>query len=402
MPERKNKKRFLTNHAKSSALFVSLILHGILILIAISFVAVTVIRREDQHFEAKKVNRPRQKLRKLQVPVEIKKSKPKPKLRKRIVVKNIRRDTPEIKMPEIAGVKGGIGGGTDGFGGADGIGFSMPEIDFFGAKAKGEKIAFVVHFGPATIGRTSYERMTGFTIRKRLEDLVNGLPEYALFNVICYWMNDAWAMEPKIMLATPDNKQKVMDWMAPVNPLEGDYKHCFEGKPSSIRRARMNYPQKIESLPFYAPKWVYPYEVSSAQTKKYMPDPTKKFVHWNRAVAWAILEQKADTIFVLTTNYIDSWGGGSGGEPSKLMRIYKEMFADVYGPDRKRWPTINVVVLKHTGDPDKVLNDQFGPLWKGTHAEGSVIYDITKYMTDEETDMYKKYRAKQVAPVVDK
>lgn len=396
MSERKNKKRFFANHKKSSAFFISLILHGILILGAVSFVAVSVIMKEDQRFVAKKVRRPRLKLKELQVPVTIKKSKPRPTLRKQIVVKNIRRDIPEIKMPEIVGIKGGIGN-TDGFGG-DGIGFSVPEIDFFGAKAQGDKVAFVVHFGPATIGSTPYERMTGFVIRKRLEDLVSGLPEYAMFNVMCFWTYDAWAMEPKLIQATPDNKQKVVDWMAPVNPLEGDYEHCFVGKPlAPVVQARKKYPRKVEDLPFYAPKWIYPYEVTPAQTKKYLKDPSREFGHWTRAVAWAILEQKADTIIVLVTQYVDSWGGGGNGDPAKLLSIYKKMFADVYGPDRKKWPTINVVVLKHQPDPDIILNDQFGPIWKGTYGSGSVIEDITKYMTGEEINLYKKYRKQQGA-----
>lgn len=397
MTEERKKKRFFTKHAKSSAALVSLGIHAVLILVALSFVAVTVIQKEDQDFVAKKVSRPKMQLKKLQVPVKVKKSKPKPKLRKRVLVKNVRRKTPEIKMPEITGVKGGIGGGAgDGFGGGDAIGFSMPEIDFFGAKAKGEKVCFIVHFGPATINkgdqRNPYTRMTGYVIRKRLEDLVNSLPEYTLFNVACYWMNDTWAMSPEMLLATPANKQKVMDWMAPVNPLEGKYDHCFSNKPKSVEGARKKYPTKVENLPFYAPKWVYPYIVPKAKTLKYLSDG-KDFEHWNRAVAWAILEQKPDTVFILTTNYIDGWGGGNKGEPNKIMAAYKKMFRDLYGPDRKRWPTINVVVLKHSGDPDQVLNGQFGPIWRGTGSSGSVIHDITKYMTDDETDLYKKYRS---------
>ena len=65
-----------------------------------------------------------------------------------IVVKNINRQTPEFKMPEITGVKGGMGSAGDGGGAVETIGFTMPEMDFFGTKAKGEKVCFLVHFGP--------------------------------------------------------------------------------------------------------------------------------------------------------------------------------------------------------------------------------------------------------------
>jgi hypothetical protein len=266
MSEIKPKRRFFAKHAKSSAFVVSLAIHGILILVALSFVAVTVIQKDDQKFEYKKVSRPQQKLKKLQVPVKVKKNKPKPKLRKRVVVKDVQRKTPDFKMPEITGVKGGTAGMGDG-GGVESIGFSMPEIDFFGAKAKGETVVFVVHFGPATIGDTPFDRMTGLTIRNRLEDLVDSLPEYTLFNVCAYWAGDCWAMEPTMQLATPANKQKVKDWMEPVNPLEGDYDHCFSDKPKSIADAYKKYPTRVDNLPFYATKWAFPFYVPSELEK---------------------------------------------------------------------------------------------------------------------------------------
>jgi hypothetical protein len=104
------KKGFFASHAKSSAALVSLGIHAVLIVIALSFVAVTVITKEEKAFEAKPVKRPKMSLKKLQVPVNIKK-KPtkKPKLRKRIVVQPKMNSTmPDIKMPEITGVKGGL------------------------------------------------------------------------------------------------------------------------------------------------------------------------------------------------------------------------------------------------------------------------------------------------------
>lgn len=393
MTRERNKKRFFAQHAKSSAVLISFGLHALLIVTAASFVAVTVIQKKDQRFVARKISRPRLQLRKLQVPVKIKKSTPRPKLRKRITVQNMRRNMPEVKMPEITGVKGGIGG-TSGLGSGDTIGFTMPEIDFFGAKAKGEKVCFVVQLGPDTVGETPYERMTSYAIQKRLEDLVNGLPEYTLFNVACYWMSDTWALSPKMMSATPDNKQRMKDWLAPVNPLEGDYRHCFSGgNVLLLDEAKRNYPQKVEDMPFYAPKWVYPYSVSQEAIMKYVGDPKKAYVHWTRGVAWAILEQKPDTIFVLTTIYVDAWGGFALGEPAKVLASYKRMFKDVYGPDKERWPTINVVLLKYLGDPGEVLNKYFGPIWKGTKGDGSIIDDITEYMTDEEAALYRKYRS---------
>jgi hypothetical protein len=402
------RKGFFAKHAKSSAAMVSLGIHAVLILIAVSFVAVTVIQQEDKQFEAKQVKRPRQKLKKLQVPVKVKQNKPKPKLRKRVVVKNVQRKTPEFKMPEITGVKGGLGNSMgDGAGGMDSIGFSMPEMDFFGAKAKGEKVVFVVQFGPDTIGKTPFSRMTGLTIRNRLEDLVDTLPEYTLFNVTCYWASDCWTMEPTMQLATPDNKQKVKDWMEPVNPLEGDYDHCFSGKPKSVSAAYRKYPTRVDKLPNYSTKWAYPYNVPKSLEQKYASDAPGGFMHWGRGVAWAILEQKPDTIFVLTTNYIDGWhqtkGSGkdrqviSENNPRKMAKSLALMCMDAYGPDKKKWPTINVVVLAKAGKDstgaNRVLSEQFGPIIKSFKADGSVIDDIKKFMNDAERELYRKYMA---------
>lgn len=417
MTKEKPKKRFFAKHAKSSAALVSLGIHAVLILIAVSFVAVTVIQKEEQSFVHKKVNRPRQKLKKLQVPVKVKKNKPKPKLRKRLVVKNVKRNTPEFKLPEVTGVKGGTGAFGDGGGGMESIGFSMPEMDFFGAKAKGEKVVFVVHFGPATIsaGRknnqdnyTPFSRMTGLTIRNRLEDLVDTLPEYTLFNVTAYYAGDNWALSPNMLLATPDNKQKVKDWMEPVNPLEGKYSHCFANKPKSVEAAYNHYPTKVDKLPFYATKWAYPYRVPKALEQKYAPDAPGGFMHWGRGVAWAILEQKPDTIFVLTTNYIDGWqqtktnSDGSRerispDQPKKMAKALQKMCLDVYGPDRKKWPTINVVVLAKAGKDStgaaKVLGDEFGPIIRAFKADGSIIEDIKDYMNDAEKKLFLKYQS---------
>jgi len=400
----KPKKRFFAKHAKSSAFFVSLVLHGILIMIAVTYVAVTVVMKDEQQFEAKRVDRPKQPLKKLRVPVKVTKRKPKPKMRKTLVSK-VDRKVPEFQMPEIAGVPGGVGA-MEGGSGIESIGFSMPEIDFFGAKAKGEKICFIVHFGPATIGDNPFTRMTGFTIRKRLEDMVSNLPAYALFNVAAYWAVDTWAMNPSMMIASEENKRKVLDWMAPVNPLEGNYNHCFDidsVQRDLIKTAEASWPTKVEAagnLPFYSPSWIYPYEVPDKVNERFVADSTRgEFWHWNRAVTWALLTQKPDTIFILTTNYIDPWKvpGGGGGQPSKMTDIYKKMMAEIYGPDRKKWPTISVVVLarenaRGTGSDQasKVLNEEFGPIWKTFKGEGSIIDDISDYMTSQEKSLLQK------------
>lgn len=127
-----HKKGIFSSHAKSSAMLISVAIHASIIFIAISFVAVTVINKEDQKFESKPVSRPRMKLKKLQVPVKIKRKKIAPKLRRRIVAAP-KRDVKEIQMPEITGVKGGLGN-MDGTG-LGSLGFGIDIMDLFGGNS---------------------------------------------------------------------------------------------------------------------------------------------------------------------------------------------------------------------------------------------------------------------------
>ncbi len=135
----KKKQGYFGKHAKSSAAMISLAIHAVLIVIAVSFVAVKVIVKDEQIFEAKPVSRPKMQLKKLQVPVNIKKKKvQKPKLRQNIVAKP-KTTSMDIKMPEMTGIKGGMGYMDEG-GGLGGIGFGL-DIDLFGgSKGSGNEL----------------------------------------------------------------------------------------------------------------------------------------------------------------------------------------------------------------------------------------------------------------------
>ena len=123
------KKRFFASHAKSSAMVVSLAIHAVVIVVAILVVVAKVIVPEDPDFQVKKVKRPKMPPKKIQVPVDVKKRKPKPRLRKRIVVN--KKTFTDIQMPEITGIKGGLGNmGGDGLGS---MGFDLDIGDLFGS-----------------------------------------------------------------------------------------------------------------------------------------------------------------------------------------------------------------------------------------------------------------------------
>ncbi|MDH3981449.1 MAG: hypothetical protein OES84_00950, partial [Kiritimatiellaceae bacterium] len=216
------KKRFFAQHAKSSAALVSLGIHAILILVAVSFVAVTVIQREEQKFETKPVKRPKMQLKRLQVPVNVKKKKPKkPKLRKRIVVQpKINQQTPDIKMPEISGVKGGLGSAGDGLGGAGSIGFNMPEMKLFGVKSRGEKVFIILDSG----NKMMLDEMGGIRgyeiIKSELTRILGGLNSTVIFNVAVFSDDIITTAFPEMAPATPENVDKVVAWLKPLNSVE--------------------------------------------------------------------------------------------------------------------------------------------------------------------------------------
>ncbi|VGO20443.1 vWA domain-containing protein [Pontiella sulfatireligans] len=286
------KKRFFAKHAKSSAALISLGIHAVLILVALSFVAVTVIQRDDQKFEAKPVKRPKMAMKKLQVPVNIKKKRvQKPKLRKRIVVQpKMNQTMPDIKMPEISGVKGGIGSaGGAGLGGAGGVGFSMPEIEIFGVKGKGEKIFLILDSFPEMM----HDRMGGIRaytiIKEELIRIVEELPPTALFNVAAFEWNGVALAFPTMVPASGANASRMKEWIMPLNSVKkgmgaDDYGLQTLGKGGVRNNDNMNI-------------GVF------ADTKKVGGKSTSRPHKWFNAAMLAHAQQ-ADTIFLL----VNTWG----------------------------------------------------------------------------------------------
>lgn len=280
MAERK-KQKFSAKHAKSSAALVSIGIHGILIFVAISFVAVSVIQKEEQVFEAKPVSRPKMQLKKLQVPVNIKKKKlQKPKLRKRIVVKpKLNQNMPDIKMPEITGIKGGMGSGVgSGLGGAGGIGFTMPKINMFGVKSKGEKIIILLDASDEMM----YDEMGGIPaytiIKDELVRIIDGLPPTALFNVIVFDKSRTFMLFPKLVPANETHVGKVGTWLKPLNAV----------------RPGMGANE-------WGPRTLGP--GGERNEKDFNTGSFQRMESWHRPVMLA-MEQQADAIFLLT-----SWWG---------------------------------------------------------------------------------------------
>lgn len=318
-------------HVKSSAALVSLGIHVVLVLVAISFVAVTVIQKEEQNFEAKPVQRPKMQLRKLQVPVNVKKRKmPKPKLRKQILVKPKKNvPVPEIKMPEITGVKGGLGSAAGEAVGGSGLGFTAPEIEVFGIKGKGEKIFLCLD----ATDDMMWDEMGGLRaytiIKEELVNIVRGLPPTALFNVAVYENSKTVLLFPKLMAVNAQNVDKFERWITPLN---------------SVKAGMDNADYGIRTLG----EGGYPNDDSLLHGK------FERQELWYRPVMLA-MKQQADAVFLLTSYWglqrikladrSSSWFESSAGRRwTACFEKAKELFKE---DNRRR---------REAGEPPRVLN----------------------------------------------
>lgn len=268
------KKRFFAKHAKSSAALVSLAVHAVLIVVAISFVAVQVVRKEEMEFETKTVSRPKMPLKKLQLPVNIKKKRA-PRLRKRIVVQpKMNTAMPDIKMPEISGVKGGLGNAGSGLGGAGDIGFSMPEFELFGIKGKGEKVFIILDSTPWMMGPERGGIAAYRLIKEELVRILGNLNSTVLLNVAVYGHGGgSYVLFPKAVPATAPNLAKIEAWLQPLNALEAGGYGTHTLGPGGTR---------IQG--------------------DFVVEPLKNINHWTEPMMYA-MQQQMDTIFLLASGW---------------------------------------------------------------------------------------------------
>ncbi len=324
-------KQIFSKHTKSSAAIISVGIHAILILIAVSFVAVTVIQKEDKSFESKPVSRSKINLKKLQVPVTIKKKKvQKPKLRKRIVVQSkLNQSMPDIKMPEISGVKGGLGSSSaGGLGETGNLGFSMPEINLFGVKSKGEKV-FLILDSSDEIMKDEMGGIPAYTlIKDELVRIIDGLPPTTLFNIAIYERGKASMLFPQLVAASGANMKKTKVWLDPLN----SWHEGMGAKDYGIKTLGSGGQELGTEL---------------------IQEPIKIDSEWVRPVLYA-MKQQADAIFVLGAGWGHQYHRLKTGSMSpSLQKKYDEYCKKA----EKLFEEENAERMKK-GEPPRVLSNQ--------------------------------------------
>jgi hypothetical protein len=388
----RTKRRFFTKHAKSSAMLISLGIHAVIVLVALTFVAIRIIIPDDPGFVVKQTTRPKMPPRIIKPPVQIEQNRKHAVKPLEYIETNSKRPSVEIQMPEIIGTLANFGSLNVQVGLTENIGIIMPEIKFFKFRKKSEKVVFVVLAGPAsTTGSDGYQspksRMCFNTLRSRLNDMVAKLPEYTLFNATFFMAQITTPFSTNMLLATEENKAQLADWASTANPLNleetygpGNHYEGFWDRFSALDWYDGERWEDEDVPPVY-PKWLYHYNPGPHIQKHYTRGSRQsgEFEHVNRAICFA-LEQKPDTIFILTTNYI-------GVDPSMNAKSFLNICRDLYGPDRRKYPTINVVVMARVGrtvDSASSTLDKYAPILAAFRGEGALIEDIRDHMTMEE------------------
>ncbi|NQT94118.1 MAG: VWA domain-containing protein [Lentisphaerae bacterium] len=139
---------------------------------------------------------------------------------------------PEIKVdpkivkatfqPKFKAVSGkGLGAGLGTGYGTGGFGMGVSSVNFFGIRARGDKICILVDVSVSMVeeqrgGVEGYMR-----VKQRVGDVIEALSEMGMFNVIAF-ADAARTFESKIVLANNENKKKAKLFIAPYN-TEGNW-----------------------------------------------------------------------------------------------------------------------------------------------------------------------------------
>ncbi len=254
---------------------VSLVIHAVIIVVAITVVVAKVLIPEDPDFQAKAVKRPKMPPKRIQVPVDVKNKKPKPKLRQRLVVKTPR-NVPEIMLPEISGIKGGLAGMGDG-GGMGSLGFAMPKFNIFGTKGQGEKI-FIVLDASAPMMVDEMGGIPAYTIIKsELVRILGELDSTVLFNIAVYG-GGTYTRFPKMVPASVENVAKAEAWLKPLNAVSSNMgDRDYGSRTLGSGGVRVSDKLQIEPLQGKVGEWAKPTLLA--------------------------MKQQADVVFILTSNW---------------------------------------------------------------------------------------------------
>ena len=273
------KKKALVCSTEAAA--ISIGIHVVLILLAGSIVAIKYVQKRDAALQGENINRPKLERRQLQMPVKVKNLQKKSR-RPKITTRMASVSQSSFSLPDMMGMgdlgsagfdrSGGGERSLSSMGSAGSLGFGVSGVNFFGARSKGEKMVFIIEADKRMVEDRRGGYFTYKYAKDRLGEMIEGMSSATLFNVMVYLRDSSVMFQPKLVPATPENREAVKKWLAPLNST-----------PSVVGR--------IDNLPgAYRPP------------RKYEGSELTQMYYWVRPIQ-AAMEQRADNIFVLCSGY---------------------------------------------------------------------------------------------------
>ncbi len=184
-----------------------------------------------------------------------------------------------VTVPAATSFSGGISTISE-KGMTEGMKIALPTVDIGGIKSKTEKVLICLDAGPYLMTDERGGLDTYKVIREDIKRLVNSLPSTVLFNLMAFDTSHGAMMnlfQSNLVAATSFNKKIACDWVNPINAsLE------------KIGPQRNNYKLK------------YPFLPQPPAANGYNPSVSNIY-----RIYQAALEQGADTIYILTTRWVD-------------------------------------------------------------------------------------------------
>jgi hypothetical protein len=182
-----------------------------------------------------------------------------------------------------AGLGTGFGTGT----GDSGLGLGTSNVSFFGIKASGERIAFIVDLSRSMV-EDEKGGLNGIRVlKKELKEMVNKLNDGTFFNLI-FFDDNVDIFKPKLVVAKSATKKEADDFISPYymeygKELLQNYSEDKRAWPSATRLH--NY-----SMPMLASR------------RKYVSDGGNKNSQIDTPLV-AAFQMQADTIFIISDGY---------------------------------------------------------------------------------------------------
>jgi len=323
------KRRMVLCSFEAAAL--SILIHLLLLIFAGTTVFMSVAIKDSVWFKGEKVKRTQLEKR-AEIPVLIKQMSrkgPRPLMVKQVVRPAANRVRIPVPPPTDIGFNlTGMTLNRESFSkismpGRLDIGVS--KINFFGTRAKGEKIIFILDASKQMMEDSKGGYATYKYAKDEVHQLVNSMPSATLINVMVYSGSNLDMFKPQVVPATPGNRAALKEWLEPIN-----------SDPYNVGRVSRNYRSETE----------------------YDSLLDGRVQYWLQA-AQAAMEQRADSIFVLCggmgryTLPGEGGGGGSGLDPEEMAEYRAKR--EVVDEKARRMLEKENVARKKRGLPPKII-----------------------------------------------